>query len=54
MVQFCYLRLYFGIDYVTRRLLQRIATIKNALKRRPTKRYRTYSNQIGTRLIPIK
>ena len=37
MVQFCYLRLSFGIDNVS---------IKNRLKRRPTTRYRTYSNQI--------
>ena len=54
MVQFCYLRLYFGIDYVSRPLLQRIARIKNTLKRRPTSGYRTYSNQISTTLIPIK
>ena len=46
MVQFCYSRLYFGIDNVSRRLLQWIARIKNELKRRPTTRYRTYSNQI--------
>ena len=46
MVQFCYLRLYFGIDNVSRRLLQWIARIKNGLKLRPTTRYRTYSNQI--------
>ena len=50
MVQFCYLRLYFGIDNVCRRLLQWIARIKNGLKLRPT-RYRTYSNQISTRPI---
>ena len=50
MVQFCYLRLYFDIDNVSRRLLQWIARIENGLKRRPTTRYRTYSNQIGTRL----
>ena len=54
MVQFCYLRLYFGIDNVSRRLLQWIARIKNGLKLRPTTRYRTYSNQISTRLIPIR
>ena len=50
MVQFCYLRLYFDIDNVSRRLLQWIARIENGLKRRPTTRYRTYSNQISTRL----
>ena len=50
MVQFCYLRLYFGIDNVCRRLLQWIARIKNGLKRRPTISHRTYSNQISTRL----
>ena len=50
MVQFCYLRQYFGIDNVCRRLLQWIARIKNGLKLRPTTRYRTYSNQISTRL----
>ena len=50
MVQFCYSRLYFGIDNVSRRLLQWIARIKNGLKLRPTTRYRTYSNQISTRL----
>ena len=50
MVQFCYLRPYFGIDNVCRRLLQWIARIKNGLKLRPTTRYRTYSNQISTRL----
>ena len=54
MVQFCYLRPYFGIDYVSCALLQRIERIKNTLKRRPTSGYRTYSNQISTRLIPIK
>ena len=43
MVQFCYLRLYFGIDNVSRRLLQWIARIESGLKRRPTTRYRTYS-----------
>ena len=32
MVQFCYLRLYFGIVNVSRRLLQWIARIKNGLK----------------------
>ena len=48
MVQFCYLRLYFGIDNVSRRLLQWIARIESGLKRRPTTRYRTYSNQIST------
>ena len=50
MVQFCYLRLYFGIDNVSRRLLQWIARIENGLKHRPTTRYWTYSNQISTRL----
>ena len=34
MVQFCWLRLYSGIDCVSRRLLQWIAKIKKALKRR--------------------
>ena len=49
MVQFCYSRLYFGIDNVSRRLLQWITSrIENGLKRRPTTRYRTYSNQIST------
>ena len=49
MVQFCYLRLYFGIDNVCRRLdlLQWIARIKNGLKLKPT-RSTTYSNQIST------
>ena len=42
MVQFCYLRLYFGIDIVSRRLLQWIARTENGLKLRPTTRYRTY------------
>ena len=50
MVQLCYTRLYFGIDNVSRRLLQWIARIKNELKRRPTTRYRKYSNQMSTRL----
>ena len=49
----CYLRLYFGNDNISRRLLQWIARIKNGLKLKPTTRYRTYSNQISTRLIPI-
>ena len=31
-VQFCYLRLYFGIDIVSRRLLQWVARIENGLK----------------------
>ena len=55
MVQFCYLRLYFGFDIVSRRLLQWIARIENGLKLRPTTRYRTYvyNNQISTRLIQI-
>ena len=50
----CYLRLYFGNDNVCRRLLQWIARIKNGLKLTPTTRYRTCSNQISTRLIPIR
>ena len=50
----CYLRLYFGIDNVCRRLLQWIARIKNGLKLSPTTRYRTCSNKISTRLIPIR
>ena len=50
MAQFCYLRLYFDINNVSRRLLQWIGRIENGLKRRPTTRYRTYSNQISTRL----
>ena len=50
MIQLCYSRLYFGIDNVSRRLLQWIARIKNELKRRPTTRYRKYSNQMSTRL----
>ena len=55
IVHFCYLRLYFGIfSNVCRRLLQWIARIKNGLTLRPTTRYRTYSNQISTRLIPIR
>ena len=53
MVQFCYLRLHFGPDIVSRRLLQWIARIENGLKLRPTTRYRTYNNQISTRLIQI-
>ena len=44
MVQFCYLRLHFGVDNVSSHLLQWIARIKNWLKLRPTKRYRTYSS----------
>ena len=31
MVQFCYLRPYFGIDNISRRLLQWIARIKNGM-----------------------
>ena len=54
IVQFYYLRLYFGIDNISRRLLQWIARIKNGLKLRPTTRYWTYSNQISTRLISIR
>ena len=50
----CYLRLYFGIDNISRRLLQWISRIKNGLKLRPTTRYRTYSNPKSTRLIPIR
>ena len=50
---FCYLRLYFGIDIVSRRLLKWISRIENGLILRPTTRYRTYSNQISTRLIQI-
>ena len=46
---FLFRKLYFGIDNVCR-LLQWIARIKNGLKLRPV-RYRTYSNQISTRLI---
>ena len=53
MVQFCYLSLYFGIDIVSRRLLQWIGRTENGLKLRPTTRYRTYNNQISTRLIQI-
>ena len=53
MLQFCYLRLYFGIDIVSRRLLQWIARIENGLKLRPTTRYRTYNNQISMTLIQI-
>ena len=49
MVQFCYLILYFGIDNVSRCLLQWIARIKNGLKLRPTTRYRAYNNRISTR-----
>ena len=41
MAQFCYLRLYFGIDIVSRHLLQWIARIENGLKLRPTTKYRT-------------
>ena len=51
MVQFCYLRLYFGIYIVSSRLLQWIASIENGLKLTPTTRYRTYNNQISRRLI---
>ena len=47
MVQFCYLRLYFGTDNDFRRLLQWIARIKTGFKTRPTTRHRTYSNQIS-------
>ena len=53
MVQFCYLRLYFSIDNVSRRLLQWIARIKNGLKLTPTiqdiqqpDKYKTDSDQI--------
>ena len=45
MVQFCYLRLHFGIDIVSRRLLQWIARIENVLKRKPTTRYRAHVQQ---------
>ena len=55
VVQFYYLKIYFGIDIVSRRdLLQWIARIGgNGLKLKPTTTYRTYSNQISTRLIQI-
>ena len=53
MVQFCYLRLYLSIDIVSCRLLQWISKIENGLKLRPTTSFRTYSNQISTRLIQI-
>ena len=43
MVQFCYLRLYFGTEIVSRRLLQWIARIENGLKLRPTTRHRTHA-----------
>ena len=43
MVQFWYLRLYFGIDIVSRRPLQRIARFGNGLKLRPTIRYMTHT-----------
>ena len=33
---FCYLRLYFGVDIVSRRLFQWTARIENGLKLRPT------------------
>ena len=54
MAQFCYLRLYFCVNNVSRRLLQWIARIINGLKHRPMTRYRTYSNQISTRLFSKK
>ena len=41
MAQFGYLRLYFDIDIVPRRLLRWIARIENGLKLSPTTRYRT-------------
>ena len=41
-----FIRIYFGIDIISRRLLQWIARIKNVLKSKPTTRYRTYGNQI--------
>ena len=53
MVQFCYLRLYFGIDMFLV-VCYNGFRITNGLKLRPTTRYRTYSNQKSTRLIPIR
>ena len=50
MVQFCYLRLYFVIGIVSRRVLQWIARIENGLKRRRTTRYRTHT-VISTRQV---
>ena len=50
MVQFCYLRLHFGVDNVSRHLLQWIARIKNGLKLRLATRYMAYSNQMIARL----
>ena len=41
MAQFGYLRLYFDINIVSRRLLGWIARIENGLKLEPTTRYRT-------------
>ena len=43
IVQFCYLRISFGIYIVSIRLLQWIAWIENGLKLRPTRRYRTHT-----------
>ena len=42
MAQFGYLRLYFDIDIVSRRLLRWIARIENGLKLEPPTRYRTH------------
>ena len=49
MAQFCYLRFYFGIDIVSRRLLQWIARTENELKLRPTTRYRIHTVIQSTR-----
>ena len=50
----CRQNLHRGKKTSTRRLLQWIARIKNGLKLRSTTRYRTCSNQISTRVIPIR
>ena len=44
MVRFVIWDQYFGIDIISRRLLQWISRIENGLKLRPTTRYGTCSN----------
>ena len=52
LVQFCYLRQHLRTDIVFLSL-QWSARIENGLKLRSTTRYRTYNDQLGTRLIQI-
>ena len=55
MVQFCYLRLYLGIDIVSQYCLPSFVAMecKDWNFNRPTTRYRTYSTQITKRLIQL-